>query len=44
MNLIKVAARGPAPWASEPVSQQPGPLRAKLGCLLPVLIHPQQAL
>lgn len=22
MNLIKVAARGPSPWASKPVSQQ----------------------
>lgn len=31
MNLMKLAARGPAPWASEPVSQQPGPLGAGLG-------------
>lgn len=30
MNLMKLEARGPAPWAPEPVSQQPGPLRAGL--------------
>lgn len=31
MNLMKLAARGPAPWASEPPSQQRQPLRAQPG-------------
>ena len=39
MNLIKLAARGPAPWAPEPMSQQPGLLRMGLrgpaSCLTP---------
>lgn len=30
MNLMKLAARGPAPWASEPVAPQLGPLGAVL--------------
>lgn len=42
MNLIKLAARGPALWAPEPVSQQPGLLRTGLGdiasCLTPVIL------
>ena len=42
MNLIKLAARGPTPWAPEPMSQQPGLLRTGLGdlasCLTPVIL------
>lgn len=31
MNLMNLAARGPAPWASEPPWQQRQALRAQLG-------------